>query len=185
MRPASLAIVVALALSPLASPLGGCAASPSSDYDRNRLADAASSALSAMEANDDSLAGEVARAYAYAVFPDAGEGAFIVGGGGGHGVVYRRGAQIGWCSIMQVTIGAQIGGKGYSMVILFQTDSAFESFKRSETSAIAGASAVAATAGAAANAPYTNGVKVVVSNQAGLMAAANIGGQSVKYQPLD
>lgn len=185
MRPAPLAIIAALALAPLAALLGGCAASPSSEYDRSRLAEAAGNALAAMEANDDSLAGEIVRAYAYAVFPDAGEGGFIVGGGGGHGVVIRRGVQIGWCSIMQVTIGAQIGGKGYSMVILFQTESAFESFKRSETSAIAGASAVAATAGAAANAPYTNGVKVVVSNQAGLMAAANIGGQSIKYQPLD
>jgi lipid-binding SYLF domain-containing protein len=185
MRIASIALAAMFVASPLSLLAGGCAASPASEVDRGKLADAAASALAAMEASDASLAGQVAGSYAYAVFPDAGEGAFIIGGGGGHGVVYRGGDQIGWCSIMQVTIGAQIGGKGYSMVILFENAAAFDSFKRSETSGIAGASAVAATAGAAANAPYTNGVKVVVSNQAGLMAAANIGGQSIKYQPLN
>lgn len=185
MRIASIAFAASLVLSPFLLLASGCAASPSSEVDRSKLASAASSALASMESSDASLAGQVASSYAYAVFPDAGEGAFIIGGGGGHGVVYQGGTQIGWCSIMQVTIGAQIGGKGYSMVILFENAAAFDSFKRSETSGIAGASAVAATAGAAANAPYTNGVKVVVSNQAGLMAAANIGGQSIKYQPLD
>ena len=178
---------VLLAVLALPALLGstGCSTSPTSQSDRSNLVAAAAGALEQMEAADSSLSAAIDEAYGYVVFPSAGEGAFIIGGGGGHGVVYQGRTQVGWASIVQVTIGAQIGGQGYSMVILYKDKAAFDAFKMGQASGIAGAQATAATAGATANSQWNRGVKVVVNNQAGLMAAANVGGQTINYEPMN
>src|ERR1700760_5000985 len=78
-------------------------------------------------------AGESARffrnAYAYAVFPDIGEGAFIVGGQGGKGHVYHDGHLIGTSVMGGLTVGFQAGGKVFSEVIFFQDARALEEFQ--------------------------------------------------------
>lgn len=165
--------------------LGACSASPSSEVDRNLLTQAAEAALSRFESSDSTLAEAIESAYAYAVFPESGKGGFVIGGGGGHGVVYRDGGQIGWCSFTTVTVGLQAGGQGYSMLILFKDQTAFDRFASGGLEGSATASAVAVKAGAAANADYENGVMVLTDNAAGLMAEATVGGQYFKYRALD
>ncbi len=167
------------------SALVGCSAAPSSESSRASLVTAANEAVSTFESNDPSLAGKIADAYAYAVFPDAGKGGFIIGGGGAHGVVYRNGSQVGWAGFTTVTIGAQIGGQGYSMLILFQNQAAFDNFKAGGPEGSATASGVAVEAGASENADYRNGVMIFTDNMKGLMGEASVGGSTFNYMPLD
>ena len=169
----------------LSTSIVGCSAAPSSASDRSSLVAAAGNSLSNFESNDPSLAGKIADAYAYAVFPDAGKGGFIIGGGGAHGVVYRNGSQVGWAGFTTVTIGAQIGGQGYSVLILFENAAAFDNFKAGGLKGSATASGVAVEAGAAENAGYRNGVMIFCDNMKGLMGEASVGGSTFNYMPLD
>jgi len=169
----------------LVSQIAACSTAPSNEVDRNALVQAAEASLASFETNDPSLDDRLGSAYAYAVFPESGKGGFVIGGGGGHGVVYRDGGQIGWCSFTTVTVGLQAGGQGYSMMILFENRAAFDRFADGQLAGSATAGAVAVKAGAAANADYENGVMVLTDNAAGLMAEATIGGQYFKYRPLD
>ena len=82
------------------------------------------------------------------------------------------------------TIGAQIGGQSYAQVIFFKDKMAFDRFKRGETAFQAGASAVAANAGASTAIDYKNGVAVVAFGAEGLMLEGVIGGQTFTFEPI-
>ena len=58
--------------------------------------------------------------YGYAVFPTIGKGGFVVGGSYGKGQVYRHGKVTGKTSVVEGSIGFQIGGKAFSQIIFFQ-----------------------------------------------------------------
>ena len=120
-------------------------------------------------------------AYAYAVFPKIGKGGFIVGGAGGKGLVIRGNTTIGYTSLSQVTVGAQIGGQVYAQYIMFKDQTAFDHFARGNFEMGAQASAVAITLGASADANYDGGVAVFTIAEGGLMYEASIGGQKFKY----
>jgi lipid-binding SYLF domain-containing protein len=121
----------------------------------------------------------------YVVFPKVAKGGFIVGGAGGNGVVYERGASgtkiIGYSTLSQGSIGLQAGGQVFSEIIFFQTDAALNSFKKGTTEFAGTASAVAASAGASVNAAYENGVAVFTAGESGLMLQASIGGQGFSF----
>lgn len=184
MRLRSLAFLL-LAASMTSASLVGCAAAPDTAEKRTDLVQAANTTLAAIETTDPSMKAKIRTAYAYAVFPDAGKGGFIVGGGGGRGVVYQNNAQVGWASFSSVTVGAQIGGQGYSMVILFENQPAFDNFKAGGLKGSATASGVAVEAGAAENAGYKDGVLIFSDNLKGLMGEASVGGTNFNYMPLD
>lgn len=120
-------------------------------------------------------------AYAYAVFPKVGKGGFIVGGAGGKGLVIRGDTTMGYTSLSQVTIGAQIGGQVYAQYIMFKDQVAFEHFTRGNFEMGAQVSAVAVTLGASADARYDSGVAVFTLADGGLMLEASVGGQKFKY----
>ncbi len=142
-------------------------------------------------------------AYAYVLFPDVGEGAFIVGGQGGKGRVYQGGHFIGTSIMGGLSVGFQAGGKIYSEVIFFQDQRALEEFQSGNFEFSAGTSATAATAqlgasagsnGVQANASttdqnattagvYEHGTAVFTIAKGGLMFAANVGGQKFSYTP--
>ncbi len=44
-------------------------------------------------------------AYAYAVFPNVGKGAMVVGSAAGGGIVYEKGAIVGKAQLSQLTVG--------------------------------------------------------------------------------
>ena len=152
-------------------------------------------------------AGESAKffqtAYAYAVFPDVGEGAFIVGGQGGKGHVYSHGHLIGTSTMGGLSVGFQAGGKIFSEIIFFRDQRALDEFRSGKFEFSAGTSATAATAqmgasaatnGVQANASttdenattagaYEHGMAVFTIAKGGLMFAANVGGQKFSYTP--
>ncbi len=121
----------------------------------------------------------------YAIFPTIGKGAIGIGGAGGSGVLFEKGKAVGKTSMAQVTIGLQLGGQSYSEVVFFETDAAMNDFKKGNFALAAQVSAVAAAAGASANAKYANGVAVFTVAKGGLMYEASVGGQKFGYEPFD
>jgi lipid-binding SYLF domain-containing protein len=124
-------------------------------------------------------------AYGYAVFPSVGKGGLGLGGAHGKGRVYERGKLVGRSSLMQLTLGLQLGGQAYSEVVFFKTKAAFADFKRGKLKLDAQATAVALDARAAADLAYRNGVAIVTIAKGGLMYEASIGGQKFSFHSLE
>jgi lipid-binding SYLF domain-containing protein len=140
--------------------------------------------------------------YAYAVFPNIGEGGFIVGGAFGRGHVYVNGQLTGDATMKQLSIGFQAGGQDYSQIIFFQDKRALDQFQSGAFEFSAGAKAIAITAGANASAGtngvtsgasagkrdattdgnYNDGMAVFTIAKGGLMYAAALAGQKFTYK---
>ncbi|MEA3410494.1 MAG: YSC84-related protein [Pseudomonadota bacterium] len=142
-------------------------------------------------------------AYGYAVFPSIGKGGVGIGGAIGKGRVYKQGQWVGNSSMVQLSIGFQLGGQVYSMVIFLEDDRAFNEFTKGEFEFSAQATAVALTAGASAQAStqgsaagvsggrgtaetagkYTKGMAVFTIARGGLMYEAALAGMKFNYKP--
>jgi len=122
--------------------------------------------------------------YGYVVFPKVGKGALIVGGSGGNGTVYEKGKTVGTAKMIQISVGAQVGGEAYREVIFFENKDALDRFKDNKVEFSGQVSAVVAKSGASANAKYADGVAVFTEGISGLMAEAAVGGQKFTYKAL-
>ena len=162
--------------------LAGRAADDKSEH--KKLQADVNAAIKAFKQADTSLKDTFKKATGYVVFPNVGKGGFILGGAHGNGHVYEAGKVIGYASMTQVTVGAQIGGQGLSEVIFFETKEALAKFKESGYSMSAQVCAVAAAEGASKNAKYVDGVMVFTKAKSGLMAEASVGGQKFTFEPV-
>ena len=122
--------------------------------------------------------------YGYVVFPNVGKGAVGVGGASGGGIVYEKGVIVGKAQMTQVTIGFQFGGQAYREVVFFEDKATLDRFKENKFEFSAQVSAVAAKAGASADAKYSDGVLIFTQQKGGLMYEASVGGQKFKYTPF-
>jgi lipid-binding SYLF domain-containing protein len=163
----------------------GCQTTPPTQARRDDLAQDAQALLERFETEDPSIRDVVHRAYGYAIFPNAGKAALVVGGAYGRGVVHEQGRMIGYADITQATIGAQVGGQRFAELIVFESADALTRFKNNQLSFAANASAVAIEKGAGATARYENGVIVFVEPRKGAMLEASVGGQKFTYVPAD
>lgn len=140
--------------------------------------------------------------YAYAVFPNIGEGGFVVGGAFGRGRVYVQGQLVGDTTMKQLSVGFQAGGKDFTQIIFFQDKRALDQFESGSFEFSAGASAIAVTAGANASVGtsgvtsgasagkrdantdgiYNDGIAVFTIAKGGLMYAAALAGQKFTYE---
>jgi lipid-binding SYLF domain-containing protein len=140
--------------------------------------------------------------YAYAVFPNIGEGGFVVGGAFGKGRVYVHGQLVGDATMKQLSVGFQAGGKDFTQIIFFQDKRALDQFESGNFEFSAGASAIAITAGANASVGtngvtsgasagkidastdgiYNDGMAVFTIAKGGLMYAAALAGQKFTYE---
>jgi lipid-binding SYLF domain-containing protein len=144
----------------------------------------AKSAKEAFIKTDPSMKDLFNSSYGYAIFPNLGKGAVVVGAGGGNGAVYEKGKSIGTANMTQVTVGAQAGGQAYREVIFFENKAALDHFKDNKLEFSAGLSAVAAKAGASADVKYRQGVAVYTEEIGGLMLEASVGGQKFTYKNM-
>lgn len=139
--------------------------------------------------------------YGYAVFPTIGKAGFVIGGAGGDGRVYKKGIYVGDSSMTQLSIGFQLGVQGFSQIIFFEDERAFNEFTGGNFEFSADASAVAITAGATASAGttgtgagisggqknadtvggYKTGMVTFTVVKGGLMYEAVLAGQKFKY----
>lgn len=123
------------------------------------------------------------QAYGYAVFPDVYKGGILLlGGSRGDGYVYEQGLLIGRSSITQLNIGPQLGGQAFSEIIFFRTKADLDNFKKGNYELNAQASAIAVTAGVAANSEYSDGVAIFALPKSGLMVEASVGGQKFSFK---
>lgn len=175
--------------------LGACAVSETSTgWDPSRSASpseqnansrAVAEAVANFKNSDPGLSRFFDNAQGYAVFPTVGKGGMGVGGAYGKGEVYERGRLVGYSSITQLTFGLQLGGQAYSEIIFFRDRSDLNDFRNGNFEFGAQASAVAITAGASANAGYSNGVAVFTLAKGGLMYEATIAGQKFNFTPVN
>jgi lipid-binding SYLF domain-containing protein len=144
------------------------------------------------------------KSYGYAIFPNVGAGAIGIGGAYGKGRVYIGGHLVGYTDLKQISIGPQIGGKGYSQIVFFEDKRAFDEFTSGKFEFGADASVTAITAGANAEAgtggvtkgtsqgshdastqgEYSTGFAVFVVQKGGLMAGASIAGQKFGFETI-
>ena len=154
------------------------------DSDRQLEESAVNDTINRLLTIDPTLKVYFDKAYAYAVFPTVGKGAFIAGVGYGRGWFFENGKPIGKASIMQLSAGAQIGGQAYSEVIFFSDKDRADDFKGGYYEMGAHVSAIAVTEGVGKAGTYTDGVAVFILPTAGLMADASVSGQRFGFEPF-
>ena len=160
----------------------GCSTAPKTTEGKEDLESSAQSALSKMEASDSTIAGMIDKGHGYVIFPNAGKGAFVLGGGYGKGVVYDdAGGQIGFADITQLSAGAQIGGQSFSELIVFENQDAMNRFKNNEVTFGANASAVIVKKGVGSSTSFKDGYAVYIMPKAGAMAEAAVAGQKFTF----
>lgn len=125
-------------------------------------------------------------AKAYAIFPNVGKGAVIIGAASGNGAVYERGVLVGMANMKQLDIGAQIGGKAFSEIVFLKTDKAVQDFMTGNLKFGSNLSAVAANqAPPSFDITYTDGMAVFTLPKEGLMAEVSVGGQKFDFDDFD
>jgi lipid-binding SYLF domain-containing protein len=142
--------------------------------------------------------------YGYAVFPTIGKAGFVVGGAYGKGRVYAGGKHTGDTSMSQLSVGFQLGAQGYSEIIFFEDQRAYDEFTSGNFEFSADATAVAITAAATASAgstgssagasggkkdatnkgSYHKGMATFTVVKGGLMYEAVLAGQKFSYTSL-
>lgn len=137
-----------------------------------------------MEANSD-LESTLSSAAGYAIFPNVGKGAWILGGAAGNGVVYENGQVSGYAELRQIDVGFQFGGKAFREMIVFKTQEALEKFKEGNFEFGGSASAVIWDKGKGKALTFENGAGVAIIPKAGAMVGISVGGQEFDYRPLD
>jgi lipid-binding SYLF domain-containing protein len=174
------------ALSALALAAAAWAAQPQSGQaaaQPSAMSGEAQKTLDTFKQKDPTVTQQLNKVAGYAVFPKISKGAFIVGGAGGEGVLYEHGKPVGKLTMTNMSVGLQAGGQTYSELILFQDQAALSKFKQDKASLSANASGVAASAGAGAQAKFSEGVAVFITSESGVMGELSIGGQSFKFEP--
>ena len=164
--------------------VGGCQTAPKTEEGKADLEQESQSAVNRMRNADTGIDKALKEAYGHVIFPKAGKGGFIVGGGYGRGVAYEQGRQVGFADITQLSAGLQIGGQAFSELIIFQNKEALDRFKNNQLTFSANASGVIVKKGVATAVNYDNGVAVFVLPVAGAMAEASIGGQKFTFTPM-
>lgn len=162
--------------------VAGCATSPVTDNAKQEMRSSVSESLQKFRQSDSSLQAFLDKSYGYAIFPSIGKGGIGIGGANGHGEVYEKGKFIGYTQMSQASIGFQFGGQTFGELLVFQNQAALERFKTGNYELSAQASAVAATAGAAAQSDFRNGIAIFTVTNAGLMYEAAVAGQRFDFE---
>jgi lipid-binding SYLF domain-containing protein len=161
--------------------VAGCASAPKSRSERSQLRRDAAVALQEMVAKDPTIPTLLDQAAGYIVFPEIKQGGFVVGGGGGTGVIYERGKPAGFAELSQASVGAQVGGQRYAELIIVRDKFTLDKIKAGSFDVGGQASAVILKGGAASATQFgNNGVAIVVNPIGGAMLNASITGQQIK-----
>lgn len=153
--------------------------------ERKRLEKDAKDAKTAFMSADGELESVLSTAAGYAIFPNVGKGAWILGGAAGNGIVYENGQIAGYAELRQIDIGFQFGGKAFRELIIFKTQEALDNFKKGNFEFGGSASAVIWDKGKGEAITFENGVGVAIMPKAGAMAGISIGGQEFDYRAIN
>ncbi len=137
-----------------------------------------------IEQNFPNVAQNFQTAAGYAIFPNVGKGAYIIGGASGNGAVYQNGNLVGYADLKQVDVGLQIGGKAFVEVLFFETQAALDRFKNGGYELEASATAVILEKGASKTITFQDGVGIATIPKGGAMAGISVGGQRFDFTPV-
>jgi lipid-binding SYLF domain-containing protein len=161
--------------------VAGCASVPKTHAGRSQLRADAIRTQQGMVAKDPSLQPLIDQAAGHIVFPEIGQGGFIVGGASGKGVIFEKGSPTGFAELSQASVGAQVGGQKYAEMVIVRDRETLDRIKSGQFDLGGQASAVILREGAGTGARFgNNGVAVVVNPIAGAMVSASITGQQIK-----
>lgn len=117
------------------------------------------------------------------VFPDVIQAGLIVGGQTGNGALRVSGTTVGYYNTSSISVGLQAGGQSKSVIFLFMTSQALESFRKSSGwSAGADASVAVVKVGANGTVDTTTAtapVEAIVLTNAGLMGELSVDGTKI------
>ena len=166
--------------------LTGCHVAPKADS-RASFTMEVKSTKQWFESNVKTFDKQIADSGGYILFPNVGQaGLFFFGGSFGRGAVYNSsGTQIGWASMGSGSFGLQLGAQGYKMAIILKDANTLNKFKDGKWGGDVNATAVAANEGAAAKQDFSEGVRVYIGDQAGLMAGVSVALANVRYKNID
>ena len=172
-------VMVALTMTP------GCSTTPKAE-DQGKVLDNSREAMDWFTSNVSGLDRQLGSSAGYIVYPGVGQYGLLIGGGKfGQGVVYNnQNQQVGWAYLNAASAGLQVGGQGFKMLVVFQNSSTMDEFMENKLTGDVGATIVAADAGKAGAASFTNGVAVYQGAQTGLMAGASVGLDYMRYEAL-
>ena len=120
--------------------LSGCSTAPKSEAKRENLETEAQAAIQTAKNTDPGLQKFFDTAAGYAVFPNVGKAAWVVGGAYGKGILYEHGQPVGYCDMTQATSAWPAGGQAYTEIIFFETPEAVNKFKAGQLALAAQAS---------------------------------------------
>jgi len=158
-----------------------CGPGKSGSGDVNALMQDSRDAKAAMIQVDDNVEELFNTSAGYAIFPNVGKGAYIIGGASGNGVVYQNGAVVGYSNLKQVDVGLQIGGEAYREVLFFKTQEALDNFKDGEYELSGNATAVIIEKGKSKTIKFQDGIAVATMPKAGAMVGVSVAGQRFGY----
>jgi lipid-binding SYLF domain-containing protein len=163
--------------------LAGCQhTTPQTEEGRDNRHDEVQTALREMNRADPDLQEFLNKSAGYAMFTDVGKAGFIVGAAVGNGEAYEGGQMIGYCKIIQASVGLQAGAQAFDELVVFQTREALRKFEDEKLEFGANASAIVLKAGAAKTASFRDGVAVFVSPKGGAMAELSVSGQKLQFE---
>lgn len=145
----------------------------------------AKNAVTAFRLSDPTLSPFFSQAYGYAIFPKITKGGVLVGGAHGRGLVYRDGQPQAQVVVTQGSVGLQAGAKTYRQIMFFRDEPAYQRFLGGQFKLGGQAEANVAGAGAGDRTAYSDGVAVFILDKKGAMAAATVGGQNFRIEPLN
>jgi lipid-binding SYLF domain-containing protein len=163
--------------------IASCGPGKSGSGDLDALMQDSRDAQTAMSQADQNVQELFDTAAGYAIFPNVGKGAYIVGGASGNGVVYENGSLIGYSNLKQVDVGLQIGGKAYREVIFFENQDDLDDFKNGEYELSGNATAVIVEKGKSKTISFQDGVAVATMPKAGAMVGVSVAGQRFGFTP--
>ena len=163
--------------------VAGCATAPDTRAGRSDLEASARQTLRDMTLRQPSIQQVLNTSAGYVVFPRIGEGGVIVGGAYGQGVLFEGGRRTGFVKVEQASVGAVLGGKSYSEILVFRDREALRDVKDGEYELRADADVVVLTAGAAATTTFKGKVVAFVLPVGGLMVDVSVAGQRLQYVP--
>ncbi|MBS0584466.1 MAG: hypothetical protein JSS42_15335 [Proteobacteria bacterium] len=125
----------------------------------------------------------IAKASGVLVFPKVIQAGLVIGGEGGNGALRVGGATAGYYNTASLSIGLQAGAQSKSVIFLFMTKAALDSFRNSSGwSAGADASVAVVKVGANGSVDTTTAtasVEVIVLTNSGLMGDLSVDGTKI------
>ena len=154
---------------------------PGKSGDADTLMQDAMQAKTAMTQANANVQDLLSTSAGYAIFPNVGKGAYIIGGASGNGVVYENGAMIGYANLKQVDVGLQVGGKAYREILFFENQEDLNDFIDGEYELSGNATAVILEKGKSKTIKFQDGIAVATMPKAGAMIGVSVGGQRFTY----